>query len=161
MALQRPKQKKKLPYLTEEELNAIVPAVKIRVSGEYFKRGEHQNDVYETSYDAEIVVPAKYNIGQVKLQASRHVKKELRGIRVRTFFIDTDFKPEPVEDKKYKVRDFISDMGMQENERQKQIYMDKIARKRASEEAGEDGEEEIPTGVSVVSKVVDDHGYSA
>lgn len=156
MALQREKPKKKLPYLTDEELNAPISAVKIRVTGEYFKRGEHRNDVYEESYEAEIVVPTKYNIGQVKLQASRYVKKELKGVRVRTFFIDSDFKPEPVTDKKYVVKDFMSDMGLDDNARQKKLYLERIAKKRAAEEEGDD----IQRGISVVSKVVEDHDYS-
>lgn len=156
MALQRPKTKKKLPYLTDEELNTPVPVVKIRVTGDFFKRGENRNDVFEDSYEADIIVPAKYNIGHVKLQASRYVKKELRGVRVRTFFVDTDYPPEAVTDKEYVVKDFISEMGIQDNDRSKQIYLDKLAKKQAALESGED---EIPTGVSVTSKVIEDHGY--
>lgn len=157
MALQRPKTKKKLPYLTDEELSAPVAVVKIHVTGDFFKRGENRNDVFEDNYEADIIVPAKYNVGHVKLQASRYVKKELKGVRVRTFFVDTDYPPEPFTENKFTVKDFMSDMGIQDNERTKQIYMDKIAKKRAAEENGDD---DVPQGLSVTSRVIDDHGYS-
>ena len=156
MALQRPKTKKKLPYLTEEELNAPISAVKIRITGEYFKRGEHRNDVYEESYEADIIVPKVWNVGQVKLQASRYVKKELRGVSVRTFFVDSEVAPEPVTDKKYYAKDFLSDRGIQDNERTKQMYMDKLAKTRAAEENDDDT---LPA-MSVSSKVVEDHDYA-
>ena len=155
--------KKKLPFLTEDELNVNVPAVKIRVSGEYFKRGEHRNDVYEEQYEAEIIVPKLFNMGHVKLMANRYVKdakNKLKGVRVRTFYVDASFEPVPYTEKKFTVRNFISDMGLADNERNKQNYLDKIKRKREIMEAEESGEFEPDIGsVDVSSRRMSDHHF--
>lgn len=157
------KPKKKLPYLTEDELNAKVPVVKIKIMGEYFKRGEHRQDVYEEQYTGEIIVPKTYNMGHVKLQANRLVKdprNSLNGVRVRTFFVDTDFSPEPYTEKEYRVRDFISDMGLTDNERQRQNYLENLERKRRQKEMEEDPDYTPPVGsVQVQSRVTEDHNY--
>lgn len=135
-----PKPKKQYPYLTDEDLATQIAVVKIKIHGEYFKRGEHRNEVYEEAYEAEIIVPKSFNMGHVKLQANRHVKRHMNGVRVRTFYVDTDFTPEPVSDKKYTVKDFISDMGLQDNNRNKENYIQAIERRRQQEELRNDPE---------------------
>ena len=108
-----------LPYQTEEELNELVPVVKIKVAGTYYKNGERHGEVFETHYEIEIVVPQKFDLGHVKLQANRYLKlpqNKMGGVRVRTWEIDATFPPEPHKEKNpktnqpYKVRDFYSDM---------------------------------------------------
>lgn len=154
----KPQKRKPLPYITEDELNAEIPAIKIQVTGTYFKRGQHQNDNYEAPYETQIIVPKKYNLGHVKLQTTRKIKTdpELNGIRVRTFYVDGDFVPEPVKDKKYKVRDFMSDQSIQENQMNKQMYMER----KKLREAREDDEDGTPPQFSVSSSIREDHGYS-
>lgn len=131
-------QKRKLPYLTPEDLNAPIKAVIIRVVGSYTKRGEQRKEVYEDHYEADIEVPAKYNMGHVKLGINRHIKKELHGIRARTFAVDTDVAPKPVTEPR-KVRNFISDQGMLDNDAAKRQYDAKVAKARAEREARESG----------------------
>lgn len=162
------KRVKKLPYLTEEQLNEDVPVVKIRVTGEYFKRGEHRQDVYEEPYEAEIVVPKLYNMGHVKLMSNRYVKdikNKLNGVRVRTFYIDTDFVPQAFTEKKYRVRDFISDEGLSFNERERTNHLERIERKRQQQDAedGEEGEEDfggMVGTVAVQSRRMKDHNFA-
>lgn len=157
------KPKKKLPYLTDEELNAKVATVKIQVSGEYFKRGEHRQDVYEEQYTADIVVPKLFNMGHVKLQTNRYVKdpkNKLNGVRVRTFNVDADFAPEPYTEKEYRAKDFISDMGLADNERSKQSHLDRLERKRIQREMEEDPDYAPPIGsIQVQSRVTEDHDF--
>ncbi len=152
------KKKKKLPYLTDQELMEPVKAVEITIHGEYFKRGEHRNEVYEEAYEAKIHVPAQYNMGHVKLQSNRYVKRHLNGVRVRTFFVDAEIPAQPVE-KKYVAKDFISDMGLQDNARQKEMYLAEMEKKAAREEAEADGEY-VPPEVTVEHRLAKDHGYS-
>jgi len=154
------KPKKKLPYLTDDDLASPVQAVKIKIFGEYFKRGEHRNDVYEEPYEAEIVVPKAFNMGHVKLQANRHVKRHLNGVRVRTFNVDTDFVAEPVKDKEYTVKDFISDMGLQDNQRQKEMYLQQVEHRRAQAEREADPDYVPPFNqFEVKHRLVNDHNY--
>lgn len=159
------KKTKKLPYMTEEELNEKVQTVKIRVTGEYFKRGEHRQDVYEEPYEAEIVVPKLYNMGHVKLMANRYIKdirNKLNGVRVRTFYVDTDFVPTPYTEKEFRVRDFISDEGLSFNEREKTNHLERLERKRLQQEA-EDGEEDFSPSVGTVevqSRRMRDHNFA-
>lgn len=155
------KPKKKLPYLTEEDLNTQISAVKIKITGKFFVRGDHRGDVYVKDYEAEIVVPKTFNMGHVKLQSNRYVKKNLNGVRVRTFNVDTDFTPEPITDKKYFVKDFISDMGIQDNIRNRENYLQAIERKRRMAELQEDPDYTPPIGtVEVSSRVTNDHDYA-
>jgi len=159
------KPKKKLPFLTDEDLAAPCKAVKIRIFGEYFKRGDHRNEVYEEEYEATIVVPAAFMPGHVKLMANRYVKdirNKLNGIRARTFYVDTEVAPEPVTDKEYRVRDFMSEMSLDDNRRARERYEEQQQAERAQREAMEDPNyvETIPTGVSVRSRWVEDDRYS-
>ena len=130
--------KRKLPYLTEDDLNAPVKAMIIRVVGSYTKRGEQRKDVYEDDYEADIVVPESYNMGHVKLGINRYVKKELKGIRARTFNIDHDVEPRPA-DKPYRARDFISQQGLMDNESLTLEYVNKVKAAQARREAEESG----------------------
>lgn len=157
------KPKAKIPYLTEEDLNEKVDAVTIKISGEYFKRGEHRQDVYEEPYSAIIIVPKNFNMGHVKLQANRYVKdykNKLNGVRIRTFFVDTDFVPKPYTEKEFKARDFISDMGLADNERIKQSYLDRLERKRIQREMEDDPNYEPQIGgIQVDSRQLEHHNY--
>lgn len=158
------KPQQRLPYLTDEELNEKVHVVKIRVSGEYFKRGDHRQDVYEEQYEADIIVPKLFNMGHVKLQANRYVKDpktKMNGVRIRTFNVDSDFKPEPFTEKEYRVRDFISDMGMADNERHKQNYIENIERERIQREMADDPEYAQQAGSMLVqSRDTEDHNFA-
>ncbi len=158
------KTKKKLPYLTDEELNAKIATVKIHVSGEYFKRGEHRQDVYEEQYTAEIIVPKLFNMGHVKLQSNRHIKdpkNKMNGVRVRTFNVDTDYPPEAYTEKEYRVKDFISDMGLADNERSRKNHLDRLDRKREQREMEEDPDYAPPVGsIKVQSRVTEDHDFA-
>ena len=58
-------QKRKIPYLTEDDLNPPVKSIVIAIEGSYTKRGEQRKDVYEDSYQAEVIVPEKYNMEQI------------------------------------------------------------------------------------------------
>lgn len=133
------KQKRKLPFLTDEDLNAPVKAMIIRVVGSYTKRGEQRKDVYEDEYEADIVVPEVYNMGHVKLGINRHVKTVLKGIRARTYVVDHDVEPKPA-DKPYKVKDFLSHQGLMDNESLKREYLNKVKAAQARREAEEAGE---------------------
>ena len=108
-------------------------------------------------------MPKNYNGGHIKLQANRFVKdfkNGLNGVRVRTFYVDSDFKPEPQE-KKYVAKDFISDMGIADNNRNKTSYMRKIELKRQRMEAEENGNPFVPAaGFEVKSRITEDHDYS-
>ncbi len=132
------RQPRKLPYLTEEELNAPIKAVKIKVIGSFTKRGEQRKEVYEDHYEAEIEVPAKYSMGHVKLGINRYVRKELHGIRARTFEVDTEFKPVQVEGRR-RVKDFMSQQGLLDNESAKKLHKEKQSRLRQEQEARADG----------------------
>lgn len=130
--------KRKLPYLTEEDLNAPVKAVLIKVYGKYTKRGEQRKDVYEDDYEAEIEVPARYAMGHVKLGINRYIKKELKGIRARTFEVDTSFNPVPVKEKRI-VKDFMSQQGLMDNDSVKRLYHERLQRARLEQQAKQDG----------------------
>jgi hypothetical protein len=131
--------KRQLPYLTEEDLNANISAVKIRITGSYTKRGDQRKEVFEEAYELDVEVPEKYNIGHVKLAANRAIKKDLKGIRARTWMVDHDIPPVPVKEKR-KVRDFMSTQGLMDNESAKRDYEIKRAEKQAVREAKENGE---------------------
>lgn len=156
------KPKRKLPFLTEEELNEKVSAVKIHIFGRYYKNGEHRGEVYEEDYAADVIVPKAFDLGHVKLMANRYVKdprNTLRGIRVQTFYVDADFAPEPVKDKEYTRKDFISDMGLQQNERDKQNHIERLERKRLQREAEENGEFPEAGSVEVQSRTARDRDF--
>lgn len=126
----RPKNKL---YWTETELNASVDVVKIKVYGRYSRRGEHRNDVLDDHFEAEIEVPKGYNLGHVKLQAQRYIKRELKGIRVLEFHVDSDYRARKVDGKR-KFKDFISDIGLQDNAARKK-KAEEAAAKRRQEQA--------------------------
>ena len=131
--------KRKLPYLTEDDLNAPISAIKIRVSGSYTKRGDQRKEVFEENYDLDVEVPKKYNIGHVKLAVNRAIKKELKGIRARTWHVDQDMQPVPVSEPR-KVRDFMSQQGLMDNDSLKREYQRKRAQQQAIKQAQENGE---------------------
>lgn len=120
-------------HKTEEELNALISVVKIRIWGDYTKRGEHRKEIITGQYDAELEVPENYNIGHVKLAAQRHIKNDLKGIRVRHFYHEKGDKGKPVEYKR-KVMDFMSSQGLRDNDSLKREYEREIARRKAEAE---------------------------
>lgn len=150
----RQAQKRKLPYLTEEELNQSVKAVTIRVVGKYTKRAEQRKEVYEDDYEADIDVPEKYAMGHVKLGINRYVKAVLKGIRARTFEVDSSVPAKPSE-KKYKRRDFFSHQGLLDNQSAKRIYDERMAKRRAEREAEED-ENYVPPSFQDTTRYGDD-----
>lgn len=131
------KPRRKLPYLTEEELNAPIKAVTIRVVGKYTKRAEQRKEVYEDDYEADIVVPERYAMGHVKLGINRYVKEKLKGIRARTFEVDATVEAVPAEGK-FRRRDFFSHQGLLDNASAKRLYDERMAKRRAEREAEED-----------------------
>jgi hypothetical protein len=139
-------------YLTEEELDRTVNVLKIMVSGQYTLRGEHRKEVIENHYDAEIEVPEGYNLGHVKLGINRYIRKELHGIRARTFAVDHDIEPVLLPHKR-RVRDFMSDKGLRDNERLKREYArEKLQRKQ---------EAEMIAAGHAPSELIDDSQYGA
>lgn len=119
-------------FLTEEELNAPISVVKIKVFGSYTKRGEHRKEVVEDQFDATVEVPHNFNIGHVKLACNRYVREIMkpRGIRVRVFKHDETIPPEPCEYQR-RVRDFMSAKGLRDNARQKRAYDREIEKRKA------------------------------
>lgn len=139
-------------HLNERELDAPLSVVKIKVYGGYMTRGEHRKEVVEKQYEAEVEVPEGYNKGHVKLAINRYVSKKLKGIRARTYYVDESVKPKPIEQKR-RVRDFISERGMRDNERMKREYDRQIQNRRAEAEAMANGQ--APGGT------IDDTEYGA
>lgn len=138
--------KKKLPYLTEEDLNTRIKCVKITIYGDYTKRGDQRKEVFTEDYEVEIVVPKSWNMGHVKLLAQRHVRNELKGIRVRTFNVKEGVEPVelPPEEQNYRRRDFISQQGIMDNASRKREYDLKQEQRRKRIEAEEDGDAAPP-----------------
>jgi hypothetical protein len=145
-------QTRKLPYLTNNDLDAKIDAVTIRVYGTFTKRDSGRKDVCQDDFECDLDVPKGYNMGQVKCAASKYIKKELKGIRLRTFHIDSNEKEKPC-DKKYRVRDFISEQGLRDNNSLKIEHDTKLALRRAKEES-EDGQFEL-------GAPIDDTNYDA
>ena len=123
---------KKLPYLTEEELNAPIKAVTIVVYGDCRKRGYTRKEVLSEPYRIDVVVPANYNTGHVRLCTNSALRKEGE-INARTHYVDKSIKPKAAEGQ-YRVRDFMSDEGMRENTSLKTAYDDAQRRKRLGQE---------------------------
>lgn len=121
-------------YLTEEELDRAISVVKVKVYGSYTKRGATRKEIVEDQYEADVEVPADFNVGHIKLAVNRHVKKQLKGIRARTYYRDEDSEPQPVEHKR-RVRDFISERGMRDNERAKRDYQREMQKRKAESDA--------------------------
>ena len=139
-------------HLTEQELDAPVKVVTVKVWGEYTCRGEHRKEVIAKNYEAELEVPANFNKGHIKLAANRHVKNVLKGIRARHCYYDENEKPKPVEHKR-RVRDFMSWQGLRDNETMKREYEREVERRKAEAEARQAGI--VPQGVQ------DDSQYGA
>ncbi len=121
-------------HKTEDELNAAVAVVSVHVYGKYTKRGEHRKEVVEADFKAKVEVPAGFNKGDLKLASNRHVRQVLKGIRVRTFYLDEEVRPEPL-DHPRRVRDFMSDKGIRDNDRQKRNYDRQLANRKAEMDA--------------------------
>lgn len=121
-------------YLTEEELDRAISVVKVKVYGSYTKRGSTRKEVVEDQYEADLEVPENFNMGHIKLAVNRHVKKQLKGIRARTYYRDEDSEPQPVENKR-RVRDFISERGMRDNDRAKREYQREVQKRKAEADA--------------------------
>lgn len=128
----------KRKHKTEEELNAPVSVVKIRIHGEYTCRGEHRKEVIAKHFEAEVEVPIGFDKGHIKLAANRHIKNELKGIRARTCYHDESFKPVPVEHKR-RVKDFMSYQGLMDNNSMKREYDKEIAARKAEADAMAEG----------------------
>ena len=126
-------------YLTEQELDAPIPVVQIRVWGNYTKRGEHRKEVVQQDFTAEIEVPMGFNRGHVKLSCNRYVRVHLKGIRVREYHIDESYEPVPLEHKR-RVRDFISKRGMRDNERSKKEYQRELEKRQNEARAIAEGQ---------------------
>lgn len=116
-------------FLTEEELNKAVDVYAITVYGKYTCRTTSRKEVIEKDFEFEIEVPENYNLGHVKLMANRKVKKDLKGIRVRSFFVDEEVEPKKLSHKRM-VKDFMSDRGLRDNERMKRNYYRKLEQRR-------------------------------
>lgn len=125
-------------FLTEQELDAVIDVVMIKVYGTYAFRGKDRKEVLQGNYEEMVEVPAKYHMGHVKLSANRLVRRKLNGIRVRTFNVDYDAQPEPCEHKR-RVRDFISEKGMRDNERAKKAYYKEVDAQKAQMDAMSQG----------------------
>jgi hypothetical protein len=129
---------KKLPYLTDEQLKKPVEAVTIQVWGECRKRAGHRKEVITESYDIPVVVPKNFDTGHVRLCVNRELKRNHGAINARTHYVDTKVKPVKAEGE-YIAKDFISDAGIIENERQRKKYHDDLEAAKRSRESGEDG----------------------
>lgn len=123
----------KRKHLTEEELNAPVGVVTVRIWGDYTKRGEHRKEIITGDYDAEVEVPEKFNRGHLKLAANRYIKNTLRGIRARHVYFEPEEKPKPLEHKR-RVKDFMSSQGLRDNESMKREYDRDMEKRRAEAE---------------------------
>lgn len=141
----------KRKHLTEEELNAPIEVVTVRIWGDYTKRGEHRKEIITGDYDAEVEVPKGFNRGHVKLAANRYVKNELKGIRARHFHYDAEEAPKPVAHKR-KVKDFMSWQGLRDNETMKREFEREIARRKA---------EADQMAAGIPPQFVDDSQYGA
>lgn len=117
-------------HLTEEELNAPIKVVSVKVWGDYTLRGEHRKEVVSKNYEAELEVPANFNKGHIKLAANRHVKNVLKGIRARHCYYDEAAKPQPLEHTR-RVKDFMSWQGLRDNDSMKREYDREMARSKA------------------------------
>lgn len=120
-------------YLTEEELNAPVEVQKIKVSGTYTARGETRKEVIQKNFDGDVIVPVGYNVGQLKLATNKYVRESLKGIRVRTYVVDESAEVQPMK-RKMKVRDFMSEKGLRDNERLKKNFIKAQAAPKAPED---------------------------
>lgn len=116
-------------HLTEQELDAAVEVIKIRVWGDYTYRGEHRKEVIVGNYDAMLEVPKKFNKGHIKLAANRHIKNDMKGIRARHCYHDEE-KTEPVPHKR-RVRDFMSWQGLRDNDSLKREYDREMSKRKA------------------------------
>lgn len=126
-------------FKTEDELNQPIDCLIVSVYGQYTTRGEHRKEVIEKHYEAEIEVPANFNKGHVKLGVNRYVRKKLHGIRARTFHVNDEVEPKKAEHRR-RVRDFMSDKGIRDNERAKKEYMREMKkRKEEAEQMAADG----------------------
>lgn len=155
---------KNLGFLTEDELNAPCETVIVHVIGEYYKRGEHRGDVFEEQYEIDIVVPKVFNMGHVKLMANRYIrnpKNKMNGESVRTFHVDASVEIKPNKDSQMVFRDFISDLGLQENRLKREGHAQKLERKRIQREMEEDPNCVPRAGtVEIKSRNMEDHDYS-
>jgi tRNA U54 and U55 pseudouridine synthase Pus10 len=148
-------------FLTEQQLDAPCQAVTITIFGSYTKRGEQRKDVYEDQYSAEVEVPKNFNTGHIKLAANRYVRNELRGIRARTFILNTKFKPKAVKEPR-QVRDFFSAQGLIDNESLRRDY--EAARGRQMAVAAHGREAPMPSpdfGVAYDTSQYDENGLPA
>ena len=121
-------------FLTEEELDRPIDVVAVRVIGSYTTRGEHRKEIIEKQYEEDVEVPKGFNKGHVKLAVNRMVKKKLKGIRARTWEVDDESEPQLLEHKR-RVRDFISERGMRDNERLKRDYQRELQKRQAEADA--------------------------
>ena len=123
-----------LPYYTEEELNAPIQVQKISVFGTYTARGDHRKEIVQRDFEEFVTVPVAWNKGQLKLATNNHIKKVLKGIRVRTFEVNEEVEPKEVK-KKYLFKDFISDSGLRHNKRRKEHYLENLKKNPDDEPA--------------------------
>lgn len=121
-------------YLTEQELDKLIGVVEIQVYGGYTKRGQHRKEVIEDQYKIKVEVPEGFNQGHIKLAVNRHIRTKMGGIRGRTYYQDKEVKPKKLEHKR-RVRDFISERGLRENERAKRDYQRQMEKRRAEADA--------------------------
>lgn len=132
-------QKLSKPYLTDKELNAPIKAVKIKVYGTYTKRSKYsKKEISTEDFEGFVVVPKDYMLGHVKLMVNRMVRKEYKAIRARTYYVDEDVAPEPVEGD-FVVRDFMSDIKLEDNELSKKLYKEKQQRLAEKSQAISEG----------------------
>lgn len=125
-------------HKTEKELNSPVAVVEVAVFGKYTKRGEHRKEVIEADFEGKVEVPADFNKGHLKLACNRFVRNKLKGIRVRTFYVDEEIQVKPL-DHKRRVRDFMSDKGLRDNVRLERQYKKQVEQRNAEMQAMANG----------------------
>ncbi len=122
-------------FLTEDELEKPIDVVMVSVWGKYTLRGDTRKEVIEKSFAFEIEVPKQFNLGHVKLCTNRHIRRTLGGIRAREFHVD-DRKPVvPVTAHRRRVKDFMSENGLAENEHAKRKFMQAMENRKREAEA--------------------------
>lgn len=122
-------------FLTDDELEKPVEVVMISVWGKYTLRGETRKEVIEKTFNIEVEVPKNFNLGHVKLSTNRHIRRTLGGIRAREFHVDERKPVKPVTEYRRRVKDFMSDNGLQENEHAKRKYMKALENRKREAEA--------------------------
>lgn len=122
-------------FLTEDELEKPVDVVLVSVWGKYTLRGDTRKEVIEKSFNIEVEVPKNYNLGHVKLSTNLHIRRNLGGIRAREFHVDDRKPAKPITEYRRRVKDFMSDKGLRDNDRLKREYMREVDKRKREADA--------------------------